>query len=362
VVLARLARVSHVTRLACPRPLLACAALLTAAACQGAPRSTEVAPVESERVRPRVVRPPGQQRLFAGEGRTCLLGDDATWCWGVDPRSDLRAPVVHARPATIGPLRAAARIAFAARAGCASFEDGDVECWRASEPVEAAPMIPIRGVRDVRCLAASAARMAACTREGEVVSWSFEPGYAARAEPLPDVHGVVELVAGDSWYGSTACARHEGDDVRCWKWDVTGGPAPFWTARPKEPFRVRALAETSADMRYAAMDPGGVVRTFDASLDPVVSAPGAFAGARALSQDVCLHVLDARGAIQSVDCIDDHAEGALRDVEEVAGAIDHGCARLHDGAVWCWGDNRLGQLGDGTREPRSKAVRVAPRE
>ena len=38
---------------------------------------------------------------------------------------------------------------------------------------------------------------------------------------------------------------------------------------------------------------------------------------------------------------------------------DHAClVRKGDGAVWCWGRNDDGQLGDGTRTPRPLAVRV----
>ena len=42
----------------------------------------------------------------------------------------------------------------------------------------------------------------------------------------------------------------------------------------------------------------------------------------------------------------------------VSALLDHSCARLYDGSVWCWGDNTWGQLGDGTREFRSSPVRV----
>ncbi|MGC8905794.1 hypothetical protein [Thermus sp.] len=36
----------------------------------------------------------------------------------------------------------------------------------------------------------------------------------------------------------------------------------------------------------------------------------------------------------------------------------HSLALLSDGSLFAWGDNRFGQLGDGTREGRLRPVRV----
>ncbi len=45
----------------------------------------------------------------------------------------------------------------------------------------------------------------------------------------------------------------------------------------------------------------------------------------------------------------------------VAGVATGGhqtCAWKTDGSAWCWGTNEFGQLGDGTQENRSTPVRV----
>ena len=42
----------------------------------------------------------------------------------------------------------------------------------------------------------------------------------------------------------------------------------------------------------------------------------------------------------------------------VSGLTSHLCGVTPDGEAWCWGDNTMGQLGDGTDQPRTAPVRV----
>jgi alpha-tubulin suppressor-like RCC1 family protein len=39
--------------------------------------------------------------------------------------------------------------------------------------------------------------------------------------------------------------------------------------------------------------------------------------------------------------------GPLRDVASITAGAHHTCAQQTDGMIWCWGDNACGQLGDG---------------
>src|SRR5690606_2750533 len=43
---------------------------------------------------------------------------------------------------------------------------------------------------------------------------------------------------------------------------------------------------------------------------------------------------------------------------DVVGGTEHSCALSARGAVYCWGANTHGQLGDGTRQDASEPVRV----
>jgi alpha-tubulin suppressor-like RCC1 family protein len=53
-----------------------------------------------------------------------------------------------------------------------------------------------------------------------------------------------------------------------------------------------------------------------------------------------------------------HDGSPLAGVTAIATGDVHTCARTSGGAAWCWGYNYYGQLGDGTRTDRRRAVRV----
>src|SRR4029453_4161845 len=46
-------------------------------------------------------------------------------------------------------------------------------------------------------------------------------------------------------------------------------------------------------------------------------------------------------------------------VEQVAAGRNHALALLNDGTVWAWGENGYGEVGDGTRVDRTRAVKIS---
>lgn len=45
-------------------------------------------------------------------------------------------------------------------------------------------------------------------------------------------------------------------------------------------------------------------------------------------------------------------------VAYVVAGPSHSCARMTNGAIYCWGDNRFGQLGVGDAEPRKAPTKL----
>lgn len=60
------------------------------------------------------------------------------------------------------------------------------------------------------------------------------------------------------------------------------------------------------------------------------------------------------GVTCAVSCM----SSSCNDPVDITVAHEHACAALKDGSVWCWGNNEVGQLGDGTTENRPQPTKI----
>ncbi len=252
-----------------------------------------------------------QEKAAAPPPRLIALGSQITCVTGPEPACVCAGEEAFQVPADLSPLAEARDLTFGLRHGCLLAADGAVLCWGDDELGQLG-------------LPASA-------------DLERRRGHACRPTPAP-VPGLPRLVALDAGWIHTCGLTAEGGVV-CWGEDTLDqlgraaeGPAPAAVEALPGP----AAALSAGGFHTCALGrDGGVACWGDGSAGQLGQGKAVDA-----STPVAVARLPAK-------------------VTEVSAGAYHTCARLEDGGVACWGDNRFGQLGDGTRTRRTSPVRVA---
>ena len=244
--------------------------------------------------------PPASSQLALGPHATCVSGP-APACAG---ESTFQVPT------DLAILSSMSDLTFGLRHGCALGAGGRALCWGdASEGQLGIDPARVEGV---------------------------DHGRPSRVAPTP-VDGAADLVAIDAGWLHT-CGIDKRGAVLCWGADaldqlgrVSAGPGISAVTGLGEP--VTGIAAGGVHTCVVRRD-GGVSCWGDGSMGQL-------------------------GQGEKVDASSPAAGVALpgRAVEIAAGAY-HSCARIETGAVVCWGDNRFGQLGDGSRTASATPVPV----
>lgn len=188
---------------------------------------------------------------------------------------------------------------------------------------------------------------------------------------VPDVSTVpVGSVLHIAAAGPNTCALRADGTVRCWGHYGVPGSIPqervIATVQGLSDARQLAVTPGNGTMGYAVRATGEVAqwqRVVDHTIVPSIATPtGVLTPQRQVAvgaSHAC--VLDDAGAVR---CWGDNRMGQLGDgtytardtptlvrgiglAVEIAAAEVETCARLRDGTVWCWGRNHHGALGDG---------------
>lgn len=297
---------------------------------------------------------------------------------------------------------------------CALRADGTVRCWgsnaygqlgdgsRESRP----KAVLVSGLRDATAIAAGAEFTCAVRATGAVACWgrnwfgelgAASPRAALLPQDVPFLDDATQITAGHVH----ACARRRSGSVSCWGGNLHGQAADHVATARVPVVTVRDLEDASAVIAGSeftcAQRPKGVrcwgavkeppefgtpITAFAATRDVVcaradkiscwrtentneLAEPTQLEGAALALMDSgtygrTLCTIDASGG---VICFD----GVTRGTKRIAGitnaiAIDGGlgfaCVADRTGDAYCWGTNKLFQLGDGTIADRDSAVRV----
>jgi len=293
---------------------------------------------------PAVLREPADiVELSLGTAHHCArqLGGRAV-CWGSNirgelgdgTRTDRRSP---APPAGLGVVT---QIATGELHTCALRPGGSVACWGAGYPVgttsdpladsEDDQLVPrtVTGVTDAIALAARY-KTCALRVDGTVICWG--EGLLV-PEAVGGLAAIVEIGLGMSH----GCARRNDGAVLCWGDNHSGQLGDGSTAKSDEPVLVPTLGAVAqiavGQIHSCALRNSGTVVCWGANN----------------------HAQLGNGT-STIDgytpCPPTEALG-LSDIVEIASGLFHVCARRRDNAVFCWGLNGEGQIGDGTCKNR----------
>jgi len=373
---------------------------------------------------PPLARPSaGPGLALAGES-SCALREGLVRCWGAnrfgalgDPTLAVGHRIRRASPTVVEGLNDPVRIAAGAFHVCALEAAGTVRCWGHGgwgqlgdgDGEDRRAPVAVAGLEDAVAIAAGGGHSCALRANAEVVCWGRnhmgQLGDATtdrRLEPVPvPIDRVLEVVVG----GNHGCARTESGEVLCWGENLEGQLGDGSRSEPRgfrsEPAPVEGLGEVlglaSGWAHVCARTTEGVRcwgrndsyqlaargrgSANEAILEPramtgVEDASALALGARYSCAIVSVSEADAGAPRPELRCAGIDHRGQLGNgsrrmrrtmepvplegVVEVAAGVQHTCAITTDGAVWCWGDDRQDQVGQGRHRLVATPHRVLP--
>jgi alpha-tubulin suppressor-like RCC1 family protein len=239
---------------------------------------------------------------------------------------------------------------------CAVTGSGGVKCWGNNEHGElgnatfSSSLVPVdvTGLRTgVRSVVAGWGHTCALTTSGGVKCWGYNQngelgnGTNNKSNVPVDVRGlstgVKSLEAGDDH----TCALMESGQVKCWGFNEYG-----------------QLGDGTAVNRNAPVDVEGII-------PPVVAVAAGWGHTCALTDQGAVKCWGNNhyGQVGDGSSIENlhtpvNVAGLTYGVTAISADGGHTCALLERSVLVCWGNNKYGQLGDGTAEVRAVPVPV----
>ncbi len=258
-------------------------------------------------------------------------------------------------PTETMPVARAVAVALGKSHSCALLETGRVKCWGMNThrqlgnegTVNSNFPVDVEGLMDVKALTAGWAHTCALIRTGGVKCWgnnkngelgngqTIDSGVPVDVRGLPA--GVVAIEAGDDH----TCAVTGHAAVTCWGFNQYGQLGDGTTASRSIPVTVPGLGDGA--LSVAAGWGHTCILTADKSVRCW--------GNNEYGQLGYGPVEDYRFTPVDVDGLKLSAEGVSADGGQA-------CALTIYGGIRCWGNNKYGQLGDGSTEVRSTPVTV----
>ncbi|HEY2917338.1 MAG TPA: hypothetical protein VGI98_09030 [Candidatus Limnocylindrales bacterium] len=332
--------------------------------------------------------------VAAGGDHTCaLLANGTVDCWGRNGAGQLGQPASNniPLPTVVPGLSGVTAIMAGDEHTCALLSDGTVECWGDDSRDQLGSTVqsgstnvptPVPGVVGATALAGGAMSTCALLAGGTIKCWGDNTngqlgngaGLPAPAQVNPvQVVNVSGATAISSGYDHV-CALLGSGQVRCWGRDTFGQLGNSQTTNSSNPVAVPGVTASAVAAGLddtCALTGSGTVWCWGAAHyganDPDASLPPHQVNGNFLPGLVTTGAFHACAltAARTVQCWGGNGNGQLG-LPNVAGPVStpttvpglsnvislsagsyHTCAVLMDGTARCWGDNAMGELGNG---------------
>ncbi len=294
----------------------------------------------------------GVTAISAGGGHTCAMLNSAVRCWGANGNGQLGDGTTTNRltpTAVVGLETSVVALAAGGNHTCAVLEGGALRCWGFNYAGELGDgtttqrltPVAVSGLdRDVQAVSAGEVRTCAVLVGGSVRCWGrrhIDHVTVTTPELILGLGNVVHIETS----AVASCALLSDKSVRCWGENRYGWIGDSTTTNRPEPQPVRDLADqvqaiATGENHSCALLQDGLLRCWGANWR------GQLGDGSRTHRSVPTTVL-----------------GERRGVIATATGYNHTCALTAEGRVFCWGSNYNGQLGDGTTQDRLKPVEVS---
>lgn len=292
---------------------------------------------------------PVSTQVAAGDTHSCaLMANGQVKCWGDNYAGQLgdgSTGVASLSPVTVKDLSNVVSISAASTFTCALATSGKVWCWGGNgsgqlgdgTTTDHPTPVVVNGLDNVAAIAAGDFHTCALTSAGKVYCWGSNSagqlGDGTKSgSPKPvAVADLTEKVISISGGSQHTCAVTASGAARCWGSNQYGqlgdGATGTYSAKPVQVRGLTAgIASVSAGQAHTcALGASGVVFCWGSN------ALGRLGDGTTTNSPTPVEVKDL-SLVVSLD----------------AGRGGHSCARQANGDTYCWGNNRVGQLGDNT--------------
>ena len=353
----------------------------------------------------------GGRSVWAGGWHSCATKGSSFSCWGRNGDGELGIgpPGVGGTPVAVTTRREVVNLPPPVSVGlgqdhtCTCDHTGQAWCWGLNADAELGVGdlqdrdVPtaVQGMTDCVQITGGGFHTCAVLTNGAVSCWgrnsSGQCGQPASTAPIavphavPGLSGVVEVRAGETY----TCARQTNTAVVCWGDNSVGQLGDGTLTSRETPGRIMSATNNAAEVsagRVSACMRLGTGHVYCWGNNPPAGIGTAGAPARVPAevagivdaiqistghQHAC--VLHATGVVScwGSDQYNQLGDGKgldsatpvdvpilTGDATSIAAGIVHSCARVSSGAIFCWGQDILQQLGDGSTSVKLTPVEV----